>query len=66
MTDTPDPSKVKVQLNTQITWEFMTHLDEISRVTKIPKSRLVRDALEEKYPLKPDVRAMTRDAGATR
>jgi predicted transcriptional regulator len=67
MTDKPDPSKVKVQLNTQITWEFMAHLDEIARKTRIPKSVLVREALEEKYPLPVSgVRNATRDAGATR
>ena len=64
MSNEPDPSKVKVQLNTQITWEFMAHLDEISRQTKIPKSVLVREALEKEYPL--DTRKMTRQAGATR
>ena len=52
MTDTPDPKKVKVQLNTQISWEFMKHLDNVSRQTRIPKSVLVREALEEKYPIR--------------
>ena len=67
MTDSPDPTKVKVQLNTQITWEFMAHLDQLAKQTRIPKSVLVREALEEKYPLPvPDVHAQTREAGATR
>ena len=66
MTNQPDPTKVKVQLNTPITWEFMAHLDRISHDRRISKSQLVRDALEAAYPLPdPDVRAMTREAGAT-
>jgi len=65
MTDKPDPTKVKVQLNTPITWEYMAHLDRISHDRRISKSQLVRDALEATYPLKPDVRGMTREAGAT-
>ena len=66
MTDQPDPRKVKVQLNVPITWEWMAHLDHLSTERRTPKAQLVREALEQMYPLNPDVRAMTRDAGATR
>lgn len=65
MTDTPDPSKVKVQLNIPITWEWMAHLDRISEARRTPKAQLVRAALEKEYPLKPDVKGMTRGAGST-
>lgn len=66
MTEQPDPSKVKVQLNVPITWEWMAHLDRISEARRVSKSQLVRTALEEKYPLDPDVKSMTRNAGSTK
>ena len=65
MTRNPDPSKVKVQMNVPITWEFREHLDNVSRARRISKSELIRMALEKEYPLNPDVRAFTREAGAT-
>ena len=66
MTDQPDPTKVKVQLNVPITWEWMAHLDRISAKTKTSKSELVRSALEKTYPLPVDaVRRATREAGST-
>lgn len=72
MTDTPDPTKVKVQLNIPITWEWMAHLDRVSERTHTSKSQLVRAAIEEMYPIKTnaelakEARQSTRDAGATR
>jgi hypothetical protein len=67
MTKQPDPTKVKVQLNVPITWEWMAHLDEISAERRTAKAQLVREAIEKAYPLPVDrVRQETRDAGATR
>lgn len=67
MTDNPDPTKVKVQLNIPVTWEWMAHLDRLSETRRISKAQLVRDAIEEKYPLPVDaVRQATREAGATK
>jgi len=66
MTEQPDPKKVKVQLNIPITWEFMAHLDLVSEARRVSKAQLCRDALESAYPLDPDVRGMTRNAGATK
>jgi hypothetical protein len=66
MTDTPDPAKVKVQLNVNISWAYMQHLDNLSDRRRTSKSELVRLALEKEYPLEQDVKQMTRDAGATR
>jgi len=65
MTRNPDPSKVKVQMNVPITWEFREHLDNVSRARRISKSELIRMALEKEYPMTPDVHSMTREAGAT-
>ena len=66
MTDTPDPTKVKVQMNLHLTYQWMAHLDRVSKKRRVSKQQLVRDAIEKMYPLEPDVRGMTRDAGATR
>lgn len=66
MTDElPDPTKIKVQLNTPITWEWMAHLDRISSNLRVSKSRLVREALEEKYPLD-EAKKAARRAGSTK
>ena len=66
MTREPDPTKIKVQLNVPITYEWMAHLDEVSAKRRISKAQLVRTAIEKEYPMDPyAARDMTREAGAT-
>jgi hypothetical protein len=74
MTNQPDPSKVKVQLNLPVTWEVMNHLDRIAHQKRVSKAQLVREAIDIAYPEIPEriaverakrARQETRDAGST-
>lgn len=62
-----DPRQAKVQLNVPITWEHREHLTKVAFDRHTSLAALVRDTLEERYPMLAErAREETRAAGATR
>ena len=45
----PDPSKLKVQFNVQIPWDFKQFLERKSERERISQNKLAMDALMQAY-----------------
>lgn len=57
----PDPNKIKVQLNVEVSWALNERLDAIAARTGSTKAFLVRRALLAAYPA--DVTPEDQDSG---
>lgn len=46
-----DPSKVKVQINVKVTWEFREHMTAIAARNGVSLNHLINNALEASFPM---------------
>lgn len=60
---TTDPSKINVQMNIKIPWDFREYLREQALLEERSLNALVRNALSEKYG-KEFIRRLHSDAGS--